>query len=466
MDGKNKLNLNPLSQIRDYLHHEMNENEKYKHEDFSFIEDQLNKPLPAHKYIAQYLDWCSERECVKVIKTQVPNDIASCSVACFLSDIRVQPKRKGTEDEIYFTHPDIREKVSRGNCIFEVDTTPKQYHFVIRGFKKFTGGLEDEDNDDDFDCIGSSTWQDFFLKPIEEVSSVITLKKINGEAAHFSARWFDGELILFAGSKNVHIAFKNREDIHKYCGQRYEFANKVAENVLNMLQHIGNTKAELLLNFMHYTRLTAVMEMLSPDNMHVENLSNLSKCELHFIAWMDTDLTGAVHESLCGLPPSLGIQVASILGFKTFDDYEILSPDQVNNKIQQIRSNYGYEGEVFYYLDSNQAVFGIIKKKTTWYIILRAIREKGKLMGRMMKKSLQSPSHCIELWEKRLDDIQKWLQMKNSTAIKWKKLGIQFLKWSYKEFHSEKLKIQQLDSQFPVLWKHFLEASGCRDNFD
>lgn len=44
--------------------------------------------------------------------------------------------------------------------------------------------------------------------------------------------------------------------------------------------------------------------------------------------------------------------------------------------IFQLRKEYGFEGEVFYYVGDDGQVFGMLKKKTAWYIILRAIREK------------------------------------------------------------------------------------------
>ena len=44
--------------------------------------------------------------------------------------------------------------------------------------------------------------------------------------------------------------------------------------------------------------------------------------------------------------------------------------------MEQIRRDYGYEGEVLYFLDDQNNVIGLIKKKTAWYILCRALREK------------------------------------------------------------------------------------------
>ena len=39
---------------------------------------------------------------------------------------------------------------------------------------------------------------------------VAVLQKANGEAAHLSCRWVDNEFLICAGSKNVHLVFKNK----------------------------------------------------------------------------------------------------------------------------------------------------------------------------------------------------------------------------------------------------------------
>ena len=40
--------------------------------------------------------------------------------------------------------------------------------------------------------------------------------KANGEAAHFSVRWIRDRFVVFAGSKNVHLAARGAADVEKY----------------------------------------------------------------------------------------------------------------------------------------------------------------------------------------------------------------------------------------------------------
>ena len=50
--------------------------------------------------------------------------------------------------------------------------------------------------------------------------------------------------------------------------------------------------------------------------------------------------------------------------------------DALDERMKAIRQGYCYEGEVLYFLDSESTVIGLLKKKTIWYIVCRAIREK------------------------------------------------------------------------------------------
>ena len=53
-------------------------------------------------------------------------------------------------------------------------------------------------------------WKNYFLKDINETKNVLSLNKANGESAHLACRWLDGQFLIFAGSKNVHLAFRDK----------------------------------------------------------------------------------------------------------------------------------------------------------------------------------------------------------------------------------------------------------------
>lgn len=77
-----------------------------------------------------------------------------------------------------------------------------------------------------------------------------------------------------------------------------------------------------------------------------------------------------------------------------------------------MRSDLYKEGEVFYFLNENEETIGMIKVKTRWYVILRALREKAVYCFLSKKKNKQNWSleNNIHLTQLRLNEIQKWLK--------------------------------------------------------
>ena len=48
------------------------------------------------------------------------------------------------------------------------------------------------------------------FKPLENSTHVVCTRKANGEAGHLAAKRIDGNVYLCAGSKNVHMLFRNK----------------------------------------------------------------------------------------------------------------------------------------------------------------------------------------------------------------------------------------------------------------
>ena len=74
-----------------------------------------------------------------------------------------------------------------------------------------------------------------------------------------------------------------------------------------------NILRKQFLDFMCQTKLTAVMELLDPAHMRVEDLSHLEGPNLRFIAWTSCDLSENSN-SLCCFPPHIGIDIAESMG--------------------------------------------------------------------------------------------------------------------------------------------------------
>ena len=72
-------------------------------------------------------------------------------------------------------------------------------------------------------------------------------------------------------------------------------------------------------------------------------------------------------------PPStlqVALDFASDLGMRCVS-YEVIETARAEERMERVRRDVGYEGEVLYFLDARDNVIGLLKKKTAWYVVLR-----------------------------------------------------------------------------------------------
>lgn len=243
--------------------------------------------------IKDHMLWVSNNNLLKLNDYKVPENILSNSV---LYDIKVQSK--GPDDAVFNNNSDIRARIARGNTVLERTINgQKQYELILFALRKFSGGLGDED---DIDC-NKNNWSKYFLKDIDQTKYVISLQKANGEAAHMSCRFIDGQYFICAGSKNVHILFRSQEEICKYAEEKFTYARLIGEAICKHLHSMDEEKEKLLLAFLSWTKLTAIFEILIPNSQHVEDLSYLNEPLLKFITFTENKLYDKP-QSLCCMP--------------------------------------------------------------------------------------------------------------------------------------------------------------------
>ena len=46
--------------------------------------------------------------------------------------------------------------------------------------------------------------------------------------------------------------------------------------------------------------------------------------------------------------------------------YKVIPASKAEERMTQVRKEYGYEGEVMYFVDNKDHVIGLLKKKTAW----------------------------------------------------------------------------------------------------
>ena len=428
------------------------------------LDKMLDDPGLKQEGVEEWLAWAKGQPSkVRLVEGVVPPGILPQGLVGKLLDVKVGGKF-GPDDAMYNSSAELRDRIARGNTVLQLEdvrTGKVSKDMVTFALKKFTGGMGDEDEDQP---ENEQVWQRYFLSPMEEVEKVICVTKENGEAAHLSVRMIQGSFYYFCGSKNVHLMFRTREELEKYTEQRYMVAKTVAQAWLNQASSMDPEKLRLFCSFLHTTKMTAVFEVLCPDYQHVVSLSHLSAPELRFLTF--TLQYGAA--SLTGLPPHTSLILASRLGLATAT-HRIVSCSKAEAHMEEVRAGYGYEGEVLYFLDKEDRTVGLVKKKTAWYVLCRAIREKVNTAKSQYRKegsmSKQKENLHIEKLERRVNEIQTWLDLSEAITKHWCLLGINFFKWMMNQLKQNPDKLEELCARggFPQQWQTFLIETGVSD---
>ncbi|KAG0712982.1 hypothetical protein GWK47_017247 [Chionoecetes opilio] len=394
----------------------------------------------------------AEEKLLKISSPEIPEGILPEGTKGTIHDVRVGGYH--CDDKIYSSDPAIREKVSqklivkfymlrcekkqeieirslkcgdpRGTSVMELRLEGGEREVVqdtvIYGNRKFTGDIGDEDDDTQPESNGQ--WKKYFLKDMDEAHQVVCMKKINGDAAHFSGR----------------------------C-------------VWDTLPALGDKHYRFLQKFLHLTNCTAICEILQPENQHIMNLSALEKPRLHVLGFTppagDEDPT-----SLVAFPPHHTLHLLSCLGL-TVPAHTVIQAEDVQRHREEIRQGkHGYreEGEVLYFLDESEKTIGLVKTKTVWYIMLRALREK---VAYAFHKSRQQQQHnaekCISGAHRRFEEINKWLLFSESCLEEWKKLASSFITWIAEEIKKGNVVAENIRPKYPEIWDRFLEVKKHSD---
>lgn len=414
-----------------------------------------------HEQAEKWLFWARHESQLRCVKAGVPVGVLPEGFDGELIDVKVFSK--GPDDAIYDNNDLIRRKVARGNCFLHVTSGPDPgVSCVLQAMKKFSGGLGD---DDDRESGDSFVWQKYFTKSLDDASVVIATRKANGEAAHLSCRLIGGEYVLCGGSKNVHMLFRRKEDIKKYGEPRFRIAREVCATIMDSIDKMKPEEKERLLRFLVVSQYTGVFEILAPDHQHVEDLSHLKGPELHFITWTRCDLDPS-GEDVTAVPPHIGIEIARSLGLQTVK-YDHVSTSNLDRRMKEIRQGYQFEGEVLYFLDSQGVVMGLLKKKTVWYIMCRAIREKLRAACVSLSKYKEkfTVNKVLKKVERRMREIQKWLTLDDEIVDFWNILGNKFLRWTLQKFDEGSITMDEVADKFPVIWKSFLQSTQESDDY-
>ncbi|EDQ86758.1 uncharacterized protein MONBRDRAFT_33624 [Monosiga brevicollis MX1] len=427
--------------------------------------------------VQAYLQWCRQQPNLSVQTSVVPSDVFGASAE--LHDIKVKPVRGyGSDDQVYLDFPEIRERVARGNTILTRRHPKRSHaHFVVQGLHKFTGA-KGQDDDDVIDNEKLSSveaaavnWRRFFIgEDAASARHVICMDKANGEAGHVAVVRTQDAYVLLAGSKNVHLAFRDAADLAAYRREpRYLVASAVADAFLRHLQQLTPERRGELLAFMAWTGLTACFEILQPSYQHVELLTN-TEPELLFLTFVEPSPAPKT-TSLCGLRPDAALELARYFGLKVVK-YSVHPISDLETQLNAITQWHGKEGAVLYYLNDAGEVLGLLKKKSNWYVILRACREKLRAgLGAFCKevKSGREPNYhaqaerlkarTVQRMMARLKQLNEWLVMTPEEMAAWSSLLTDFITHVFDRAAQVQGRVnafvEEVRCQFPQTWHSF-----------
>lgn len=386
---------------------------------------------------------------------EIPASILPKGFTGTLTDVKTKGYGGPQEDQLYSKNEELRLHLPRGTTYITIVDTNKNTTYsemVIFGNRKFTGSPADED-----DSLRPTYSSLYFISPLETAKKVICIEKLNGEAAHFSGIFIGGVFFLVAGSKNCHILFNSEEQIELYTEDRFRIAKIVARTVYKYWQSLNDSLRNSIEIELHESRNTIVCELLQPAYQHLISFDTYENAITAFTI-TPPPKNGKV-ETLISMSPEVVLDKLKSYNLKV-PKYEIISPDEVNSKTTQIRNEYDLEGMVLYYVDEHDHTIALIKVKTKWYIILRALREKT-IFCFYTKKHKMDTDDAILKSLRRIDEFVKWLELNEGEIHFWKNLYEQWFIWLEKI--KDNFKADTMRAEFINQWKKFLEECDLND---
>ena len=348
-----------------------------------------------------------------------------------LLDLKVNPGggRNKSDDDVYKKFESLRDQIPRGLTILKINDDEKD--ICIYANKKFF--------DDD--------------EKIYNNCKIISMEKLNGDAVHFSCRYLFNKFYLFVGSKTNHIVISQKSDIELYTGEKYAVVRKFAEIVYDTLAKLSQRNSEAFLSLLHYTKITAVCELLQHDYQHIVDIGgNNTDDKLAFLTFTST----YGNKSFTAFPPDITLKLIDC--FEVFDRATYTVVDNKKYHISTLRDKTNREGQVLYYVNNFNETIAMTKVKTIWYRCLRALREKATFYLNLKKKKKNSPEDTvIDSINKKYEEMQNWLKLTDFETTNWKNEAKSFVFW-LKE-NKQDLQAEELRKSFPNIWDEYLKKS-------
>jgi hypothetical protein len=437
---------------------------------------------PVQETAEALLSWAKDHPFLRVVQCTIPNGIFPDGVTVILNDIQVTtPRRKRgpriVDDDVYDAFPLVRKYAPRGSCILQLNSPENQTSkIVVFALKKFTGGPGDDDdlataleeeaehadkNLEDDTQRARQRWEHYFVENPNRAQYIIRTSKENGEAAHLGQFRYLGEIYYIFGSKNVHLILKNPSDIEKYHEARFLTATMIAKAMIDRVMNNNDTNMQKFMDYMEEKDVCACFEFLNVDYQHVE-VFDFEKSKYRFITFTSNKNL----QQLCTDSFEDSVKIARDAGFETIVVTKYPA-NQQNQIYDDIRSEYGKEGSVLYYFNDADKCIGMMKKKSVWYVVVRAIREKIRGIAPRIAEGGVDQERMAKLRKRLRQTIrqkQEWLGFDDEAKQKWINLAEAFSEWIHDCITNKKLDTHRVHTQFPAVWSQFLKEKNLDDN--
>ena len=287
----------------------------------------------------------------------------------------------GFDDEVYQRCPMLQKALPRGCHVveaLEAATGALLACFVFKGIPKF-GGLQPTDEDEE----SPANANDFFIngKGIGDAKTVYVTEKSNGENAKIWGFVIGGVRYLLTGSKNtVTVTPVDALDaldasLSDDGGDHDEYPwSTIRRVVLQWYRSMTEEQRDLLFELFEKSG-TLLGEINRP---WAEHLVPIGATALELYTMLGADGHCVAPSDAFGAFKRLGLsddtsELVRHVRYVTFSKGE--AAFDFNAMVEDVRNKSGTEGCVLYLVGADNKVFGLVKVKTTWYVVWRRVRE-------------------------------------------------------------------------------------------
>ena len=149
--------------------------------------------------------------------------------------------------------------------------------------------------------------------------------------------------------------------------------------------------------------------------------------------------------------PITGASIAKYFGFPSvLNNTTLYQKSELDKVCYEINRGWNTEGSVIILLDETANVVDFVKVKAWWYVLLRAIREKIRSIRNM------PVAQVYPRIQKRLQEIQRDMEVDSKYIKLFSKLGIAYAEWIYNNYLKGGDNAGYVIEKYPILWSQFL----------